>query len=62
MWLRSHRAPVGGRWYLQMQIRHYQQIKQKIVTTEMRWGAVIRKADLMQNLRLGRTLIREALK
>lgn len=40
----------------------YQKIKEKIVTTEMRPGAVIREADLMQDLRLGRTPIREALK
>ncbi|HZD57416.1 MAG TPA: GntR family transcriptional regulator [Anaerolineales bacterium] len=40
----------------------YQEIKQKIVTIEMRPGAVIREADLMQDLRLGRTPIREALK
>lgn len=40
----------------------YQEIKQKIVTTEMRPGAVIREADLMQDLHLGRTPIREALK
>lgn len=40
----------------------YQLIKDRIVKTEMKPGAVIREADLMHDLKLGRTPIREALK
>lgn len=40
----------------------YQLIKNRIVTTEMKPGAVIREAELMKDLALGRTPIREALK
>lgn len=40
----------------------YKQIKEKIVTIEMKPGAVIREVDLMADLKLGRTPIREALK
>ncbi|MFQ5575915.1 MAG: GntR family transcriptional regulator [Anaerolineae bacterium] len=40
----------------------YQQIKEKIVTVQMPPGSVIREAQLMQELGLGRTPIREALK
>ncbi len=40
----------------------YQRIKEKIVTTKMEPGAVIREAELMNDLKLGRTPIREALK
>lgn len=40
----------------------YQQIKEKIVTIEMRPGSVIREPALMDSLQLGRTPIREALK
>jgi DNA-binding GntR family transcriptional regulator len=40
----------------------YRQIKEKIVTVQMMPGSVIREAELMDNLRFGRTPIREALK
>lgn len=40
----------------------YQQIKDRIVTTKMKPGAVIRESELMEALNLGRTPIREALK
>lgn len=40
----------------------YQLIKEKIITIEMPPGAVIREAQLMEELNLGRTPIREALK
>ncbi|HEX6303081.1 MAG TPA: GntR family transcriptional regulator [Anaerolineales bacterium] len=40
----------------------YQLIKDRIVKTEMKPGAVIREAELMNDLKLGRTPIREALK
>jgi DNA-binding GntR family transcriptional regulator len=40
----------------------YKQIKEKIVTIEMKPGAVIREVELMKDLELGRTPIREALK
>ncbi len=40
----------------------YQLIKDLIVTTEMRPGSVIRESELMKELELGRTPIREALK
>lgn len=40
----------------------YRQIKEKIVTVQMMPGTVIRESELMDNLRLGRTPIREALK
>lgn len=40
----------------------YQMIKEKIIKTELLPGSVIREADLMQELDLGRTPIREALK
>ncbi|HEY5572392.1 MAG TPA: GntR family transcriptional regulator, partial [Anaerolineales bacterium] len=40
----------------------YKQIKEKIVTIEMKPGAVIREVELMADLKLGRTPIREALK
>jgi DNA-binding GntR family transcriptional regulator len=39
----------------------YREIKQKIVKVEMQPGSVIREAELMQQLNLGRTPIREAL-
>ena len=39
----------------------YREIKQKIVKVEMLPGSVIREAELMQQLKLGRTPIREAL-
>lgn len=42
--------------------RAYEQIKHRIVTIEMSPGSVINEADLMENLSLGRTPIREALK
>jgi DNA-binding GntR family transcriptional regulator len=42
--------------------RAYEQIKQKIITTEMPPGGVIQEAALMSELGLGRTPIREALK
>lgn len=42
--------------------RAYEQIKKRIVTVEMEPGSVIREASLMQELNLGRTPIREALK
>lgn len=40
----------------------YQIIKEKIITIQMQPGSVIREADLMKQLGLGRTPIREALK
>lgn len=40
----------------------YNQIKEKIITVEMPPGSVIRENQLMQELGLGRTPIREALK
>lgn len=40
----------------------YQIIKEKIVTIQMQPGSAIREADLMEELNLGRTPIREALK
>lgn len=40
----------------------YQVIKEKIVKTELVPGSVISEADLMKDLRFGRTPIREALK
>jgi len=40
----------------------YRQIKEKIITVELPPGSVIREADLMAELGLGRTPIREALK
>lgn len=40
----------------------YRRLKERIVTVEMQPGAVIREADLMSDLDLGRTPIREALK
>ncbi len=40
----------------------YLQIKEKIITVEMPPGSVIREAQLMEELGLGRTPIREALK
>jgi DNA-binding GntR family transcriptional regulator len=42
--------------------RAYSEIKERIVTTVMRPGAVIEEAALMADLGLGRTPIREALK
>jgi DNA-binding GntR family transcriptional regulator len=42
--------------------RAYELLKDKIVTTQMPPGAVIREGDLMAELGLGRTPIREALK
>ncbi len=42
--------------------RAYSEIKERIVTTAMRPGAVIEEAALMADLGLGRTPIREALK
>jgi DNA-binding GntR family transcriptional regulator len=42
--------------------RAYQQIKERIVTTVMEPGAVVQEADLMNDLGLGRTPVREALK
>lgn len=42
--------------------RAYLQIKEKIITVEMPPGSVIREAELMEELNLGRTPIREALK
>jgi len=42
--------------------RAYQQIKEMIVTLEMRPGTVIQEAQLRDDLGLGRTPIREALK
>ncbi len=42
--------------------RAYQQIKERIITTAMKPGAVIQEADLMSELGLGRTPVREALK
>lgn len=42
--------------------RGYSEIKERIVTTEMRPGAVIEEAALMAELGLGRTPIREGLK
>jgi DNA-binding GntR family transcriptional regulator len=42
--------------------RAYDQIKTRIITTQMRPGSVIQEAVLMQELNLGRTPIREALK
>lgn len=42
--------------------RAYEQIKEKIITTEMPPGAVIQESALMSALGLGRTPIREALK
>jgi DNA-binding GntR family transcriptional regulator len=40
----------------------YEQIKERIITTQMPPGMVIQIGDLMTGLRLGRTPIREALK
>jgi len=40
----------------------YQQIKKKIITTKLLPGSVINEADLMEELNLGRTPIREAIK
>lgn len=40
----------------------YRRLKERIVTVEMQPGAVIREAELMSDLKLGRTPIREALK
>jgi DNA-binding GntR family transcriptional regulator len=40
----------------------YRRLKERIVTVEMQPGSVIREADLMSDLKLGRTPIREALK
>lgn len=40
----------------------YQKIKDKIIKTELSPGSVIRESDLMNELDLGRTPIREALK
>jgi DNA-binding GntR family transcriptional regulator len=40
----------------------YQQIKQRIVSLELPPGSVLRETDLQQELHLGRTPIREALK
>ncbi|MEN8171809.1 MAG: GntR family transcriptional regulator [Chloroflexota bacterium] len=40
----------------------YRQIRHKIVTTTLPPGAVIRETDLMSELQLGRTPIREAIK
>ncbi|MGA9533551.1 MAG: GntR family transcriptional regulator [Anaerolineales bacterium] len=40
----------------------YRRLKERIVTVEMRPGSVIREAELMSELKLGRTPIREALK
>jgi DNA-binding GntR family transcriptional regulator len=40
----------------------YQIIKEKIVSIQMQPGSIIREADLMKELGLGRTPIREALK
>lgn len=41
--------------------RAYEEIKHRIVTVELPPGAVVREADLMEELGLGRTPIREAL-
>ena len=40
----------------------YLQIKEKIITVEMLPGSVIQESKLMEELSLGRTPIREALK
>lgn len=40
----------------------YQQIKKQIITTKLLPGSVISEADLMEELHLGRTPIREAIK
>lgn len=40
----------------------YQKIKEKIVTTKLRPGTVVNEADMMEELALGRTPIREAMK
>jgi len=40
----------------------YRQIKEKIVTTQLLPGALISEADMMNDLALGRTPIREAMK
>lgn len=40
----------------------YRRLKERIVTIQLRPGSVIREADLMSDLSLGRTPIREALK
>jgi len=40
----------------------YRQIKEQIVTTKLRPGALISEADMMSELALGRTPIREAMK
>ena len=40
----------------------YRQIKEKIVTTKLPPGALINEADMMSELALGRTPIREAMK
>lgn len=42
--------------------RAYSQIKERIITTALKPGAVIEEAELMAELGLGRTPIREALK
>ncbi len=40
----------------------YELIKERIITTQLRPGALIQEAELMDELKLGRTPIREALK
>ncbi len=53
---------VGETFTLTDAQRAYQQIKDRIITTAMQPGAVIQEADLMSELGLGRTPVREALK
>jgi len=40
----------------------YNQIKEQIVTTKLRPGALVNEADMMEKLALGRTPVREAMK
>lgn len=40
----------------------YQQIRDRIITTKLKPGSVVREADLMTALSIGRTPVREALK
>jgi DNA-binding GntR family transcriptional regulator len=53
---------IESKMYLTDADKAYHQIKEKIITVEMPPGSVIQETRLMQELGLGRTPIREALK
>lgn len=60
--LSPDRSSKGSEMSLTDADKAYLQIKEKIVTVEMPPGSVIRETELMEELGLGRTPIREALK